>query len=153
MESARFDETLVESAATLPGKEEAVFQAKGEIERFPGWLAVYRTETEEQKAEEILDATGDEEAEESVGLPPLKVGMALTLEHLDTDQQFTKPPARFSEATLVKELEEDGIGRPVHLRQHHRHHPGPGLREEARGAVQAHGAGLRGHRPAGAGVP
>ena len=112
MEAARFDETVVESAATLPGKEEAVFQAKGEIERFPGWLAVYRAETEEQKAEEILDATGDEEAEESVGLPPLKVGQALTLEHLDTDQQFTKPPARFSEATLVKELEEDGIGRP-----------------------------------------
>jgi DNA topoisomerase-1 len=113
MEAARFDETLVESAAALPGQGEAVFQAKGEIERFPGWLAAYRAGSEEQKAEEILDATtGDEEAEESVGLPPLKLGQALTLEHLDADQQHTKPPARFSEATLVKELEEDGIGRP-----------------------------------------
>jgi DNA topoisomerase-1 len=103
---------VVESAATLPNKEEAVFQAKGEIERFPGWLAVYRTETEEQKAEEINDATTEEEPEESVGLPPLKVGMTLALKDLETEQQFTKPPARFSEATLVKELEEDGIGRP-----------------------------------------
>ena len=111
MEAACFDETLVESAALL-GKQEAVFQATGQIERFPGWLAAYRTATDEQKAEEILDATGDEEAEESVGLPPLKVGQSLTLQHLDTEQQFTKPPARFSEATLVKELEEDGIGRP-----------------------------------------
>ena len=113
MEAARIDETVVESAATLPNKEEAVFQAKGEIERFPGWLTVYRTENEEQKAEEISDATvAEEDAEESVGLPALKVGMALSLEDLETDQQFTKPPARFSEATLVKELEEDGIGRP-----------------------------------------
>ena len=114
MEAARFDETLVESAAALPGQGEAVFQAKGEIERFPGWLAAYRAGSEEQKAEEILDATqsAEEEDEENVGLPPLKLGQALTLEHLDTDQQFTKPPARFTEATLVKELEEDGIGRP-----------------------------------------
>jgi DNA topoisomerase-1 len=113
MEAARFDETVVESAARLASGE-AQFEAKGEIERFPGWLALYRTGADEQKAEEIQDATrtGDDDDGESVGLPPLKVGQALTLEQLDTDQQFTKPPARFSEATLVKELEEDGIGRP-----------------------------------------
>ncbi|MDR3669970.1 MAG: type I DNA topoisomerase [Holophaga sp.] len=113
MEAARFDETLVESATTLTSKEEAVFQAKGEIERFPGWLAVYRAEGDEQKPEELADANVvEEEQEESVGLPPLKVGQTLTLKDLETEQQFTKPPARFSEATLVKELEEDGIGRP-----------------------------------------
>ena len=117
MESARFDETVVESVAQLAGAEpmEAAFQAKGEIERFPGWLSVYRADSDEVKPEEAADNAGagtEEEAEESVGLPPLKVGMALKLEQLDTDQQFTKPPARFSEATLVKELEEDGIGRP-----------------------------------------
>ena len=117
MESARFDETVVESVAQLAGAEpmEAAFQAKGEIERFPGWLSVYRADSDEVKPEEAADNAGagtEEEAEESVGLPPLKVGMDLKLEQLDTDQQFTKPPARFSEATLVKELEEDGIGRP-----------------------------------------
>ena len=113
MEAARFDETVVEAATTLPSKEEAAFEAKGEIERFPGWLVIYRTEPEEQKAEEISEATvAEEETEEVVGLPPLKVGEALKLEHLETDQQFTKPPARYSEGSLVKELEEDGIGRP-----------------------------------------
>ena len=113
MEAARFDETQVESAATLSNQEEAAFQAKGEIERFPGWLALYRAEVDEQKAEEITEASvSEDDSEESVGLPPLKVGQLLKLEHLETDQQFTKPPARYSEATLVKELEEDGIGRP-----------------------------------------
>ena len=113
MEAAVFDETVVEAETKLPSGEEAAFEAKGEIERFPGWLAIYRAEQDEQKAEEINNtAVEGEEEEEAVGLPALKVGMPLKLEHLDTDQQFTKPPARFSEATLVKELEEDGIGRP-----------------------------------------
>jgi len=113
MESAVFDETVVEAETKLPSGEAAAFEAKGEIERFPGWLVVYRAAQEEQKAEEINESTVAEEGEEeAVGLPVLKVGMPLKLEHLDTDQQFTKPPARFSEATLVKELEEDGIGRP-----------------------------------------
>ena len=113
MESAVFDETVVEAETKLPSGEAAAFEAKGEIERFPGWLVVYRAAQEEQKAEDINETTVAEEGEEeAVGLPVLKVGMPLKLEHLDTDQQFTKPPARFSEATLVKELEEDGIGRP-----------------------------------------
>ena len=91
----------------------ALFEAKGEIERFPGWLAVYRAEKTETEAEAITDATkGDEEDEDEALLPALKLGETLKLEQLDADQQFTKPPARFNEATLVKELEEDGIGRP-----------------------------------------
>jgi len=110
MESARFDETLVEAASALANGEEAGFEARGEIERFPGWLAVYRSGQEEQKAEAMDAPEGDEE--ELVGLPALQLGESLKLEKLETDQQFTKPPARFSEATLVKELEEDGIGRP-----------------------------------------
>jgi len=113
MEAARFDETVVEAAAALKSGEEAAFEAKGEIERFPGWLAVYRANQEETKAEAISEAPASEEDEEEwVGLPALKLGEDLKLEKLETDQQFTKPPARFSEATLVKELEEDGIGRP-----------------------------------------
>jgi DNA topoisomerase-1 len=114
MEAARFDETVVETESALKNGETATFEAKGEIERFPGWLAVYRADAAEEKAEGIADATKTdaEEDEESVGLPALTLGETLKLESLDTDQQFTKPPARFNEATLVKELEEDGIGRP-----------------------------------------
>ncbi len=114
MEAARFDETVVQTEAELGKKETALFEAKGEIERFPGWLAVYRADATEADAEAIADAAkGDEEDEGEEGLlPALKLGEPLKLEQLDTDQQFTKPPARFNEATLVKELEEDGIGRP-----------------------------------------
>jgi DNA topoisomerase-1 len=113
MEAARFDETVVQTEAEA-GKDVATFEAKGEIERFPGWLAVYRAEKTETDAEGIADATkgAEEEDEDDALLPALKLGEALKLEQLDTDQQFTKPPARFNEATLVKELEEDGIGRP-----------------------------------------
>jgi DNA topoisomerase-1 len=113
MEAARFDETVVQTEADL-GKDTALLEAKGEIERFPGWLAVYRADKTEAAAEAIADATkeGDEEDEDEEQLPPLKLGEPLKLERLDADQQFTKPPARFNEATLVKELEEDGIGRP-----------------------------------------
>ena len=110
MEAARFDETVVAAESALESGEVAAFEAKGEIERFPGWLAAYRADKVEIAAEQ-MDAT-EEEEEENVGLPDLKKGESLKLETLETDQQFTKPPARFSEATLVKELEEDGIGRP-----------------------------------------
>jgi len=113
MEAARFDETVVQTEATA-GKDTALFEAKGEIERFPGWLAVYRADKTETDAEAIADATKgpEEEEEDDTLLPALKLGEALKLEQLDADQQFTKPPTRFNEATLVKELEEDGIGRP-----------------------------------------
>jgi len=113
MEAARFDETVVQTEAEV-GKDTALFEAKGEIERFPGWLAVYRADKTEADAEAIADATKgpEEEDEDDTQLPALKLGEALKLEQLDADQQFTKPPARFNEATLVKELEEDGIGRP-----------------------------------------
>ncbi|MDP1830972.1 MAG: type I DNA topoisomerase [Geothrix sp.] len=114
MEAARFDETVVQTEAEA-GKDTAIFEAKGEIERFAGWLAVYRTDKTEVAAEAIADATkgpDDDEDEDDTQLPALKLGEALKLDQLDADQQHTKPPARFNEATLVKELEEDGIGRP-----------------------------------------
>lgn len=114
MEAAQLDETTVESTAILSNNEEATFQVKDNIERFPGWLRIYRFDSNGNKDEEGLEASFNEEsdAEEHTGLPPLKLGQDLKLKQLDTDQHFTKPPARFSEATLVKELEEDGIGRP-----------------------------------------
>jgi len=78
------------------------FRANGQVLRFPGYFAVYQ-ETPEAK-------NGD--SDESRSLPPLEQGQELKLAQLDPKQHFTQPPPRFTEASLVKELEEDGIGRP-----------------------------------------
>ena len=91
MAGARFHDTtaLIACAHTL-------WRAKGERLLFPGFLAVLPRGKEEAAAE----------------LPPLKAGQALTLDKLEKEQKFTQPPARYSEASLVRELEELGIGRP-----------------------------------------
>jgi DNA topoisomerase-1 len=113
MEAARFDETIAGAAVMLPNAEEALFEARGEIERFPGWLAVYRNDAEEAKTDDSNNGSaGESEDDEHVGLPPLKLGASLKLMKLDANQQFTTPPPRYSEASLVKKLEDDGIGRP-----------------------------------------
>lgn len=75
--------------------------ATGEVVKFEGFLKVY------------LESTDDEEDEEQKGmLPPLSVGQNLALEEMNARQGFTRPPARYTEASLVKKLEEMGIGRP-----------------------------------------
>jgi DNA topoisomerase-1 len=113
MEAARLDETVAGAKATLPNGEEAHFEAKGEIEKFPGWLAVYRSGSDSSKTEDSDgNQPGENEDDEHVGLPPLAVGTPLTLKKLEPAQQFTTPPPRYSEASLVKKLEDDGIGRP-----------------------------------------
>lgn len=76
--------------------------AKGEVLRFDGFLKVYT----EGKDDE------DEEDENSGMLPPLSVGMDLPLEYMVTTERFTRPSPRYTEASLVKKLEELGIGRP-----------------------------------------
>ncbi|MGH2404016.1 MAG: type I DNA topoisomerase [bacterium] len=77
-----------------------LFRATGSRIKFPGFLILYR-----EKADNGED---DREA----WLPPLAAGDALKLSHVDPEQHFTQPPPRFSEATLVRVLEEKGIGRP-----------------------------------------
>lgn len=76
--------------------------ATGEVVKFEGFLSVY------------LESTDDEEeGEEQKGmLPPLQVGQQLLLDTMKARQGFTRPPARYTEASLVKKLEEMGIGRP-----------------------------------------
>lgn len=76
--------------------------AKGEVLRFDGFLKVYT----EGKDDE------DEEDENAGMLPPLSVGMQLPLEEMRTTERFTRPQPRYTEASLVKKLEELGIGRP-----------------------------------------
>jgi DNA topoisomerase-1 len=96
MKPAVFDQTLVSIAAGP-----YTFQASGSIMRFPGFMALYTSSNEKEG-----------EAETKEVLPPLSDGMPLQCHELQPRQHFTQPPPRFSEASLVKELEEKGIGRP-----------------------------------------
>ncbi|HXG59492.1 MAG TPA: type I DNA topoisomerase [Thermoanaerobaculia bacterium] len=78
-------------------------RASGEVLKFPGFLAVFRETSEEEEGEK---------PENEKALPPMHEGDALKLLELETKQNFTQPPPRYTEATLVKALEENGIGRP-----------------------------------------
>jgi len=99
MRPALYDQTSFDVTAT-----DLTFRATGSILTFKGFTAVYVEGTDEL----------DKEAEEEEGkvLPDLVEGEVLRLLDLAHDQHFTQPPARFNESTLVKELEEKGIGRP-----------------------------------------
>jgi DNA topoisomerase-1 len=113
MKPAVYDETIVDIAAGA-----YLLRAKGSTLKFKGFLAVYEETPDELRlvkpTVEPALAQADDSAPEEAGsqLPPLAEGDVLTLNKLDTDQHFTQPPPRFSEASLVKELEENGIGRP-----------------------------------------
>jgi DNA topoisomerase-1 len=88
----------------LAGKEkEFEFQAKGQRIIFAGFMKAYTEGSD--NPESALDSS------EKI-LPTIKEGTVLELEHLECEQNFTKPPARYTEASLVKKLESEGIGRP-----------------------------------------
>jgi DNA topoisomerase I len=120
MRPALYDETVVDITGTPKGGAPVyLLRAKGSTLKFKGFLAVYEEARDEKREEkpkaEEARAPGAEEAEpDATGtqLPPLAEGEVLALKKLDTDQHFTQPPPRFSEASLVKELEENGVGRP-----------------------------------------
>lgn len=87
-----------------------VFRANGRTLKEPGFLAVYSNET---VAENSGESSGSETADQKVeALPPLTVGDKLQEKSLKPEQHFTEPPPRYNEASLVKALEEQGIGRP-----------------------------------------
>ncbi len=96
MQSAVLDQTSVAISAGP-----YTFQVSGSVLRFPGFMALYISSNERKT-----------EAEEKAALPPLSEQMILACHKLDPKQHFTQPPPRFSEASLVKQLEENGIGRP-----------------------------------------
>ena len=99
---AVFDQTTVDIDAKS-GTDTFWFRVTGSVLKFDGFLKVYK-ESKEGKDEE------DEELKHN--LPPLEAGQKLTLKELKPEQHFTEPPPRYNEASLVKELEERGIGRP-----------------------------------------
>ncbi|MCC4293181.1 type I DNA topoisomerase [Brevundimonas aurantiaca] len=105
MEAARLDRTTVE-IETSDGQ--TGLRATGQVVTFDGFLAVY----EEGRDEKQKGAEGDEGEDDTSRLPALKEGAKAKVDAIRTDQHFTEPPPRYSEATLVKKLEELGIGRP-----------------------------------------
>src|SRR5438128_2335884 len=98
MMPAIFDQTTIDIAA---GR--FIFRATGSVQKFDGFLKVYQKSRDEKTEDE-------EEAERT--LPAVQKGEMLELKKISPDQHFTEPPPRFTEATLVKALEEKGIGRP-----------------------------------------
>jgi len=87
-----------------------VFRVTGRTPLFDGWLAVYSG----TKAKEEPEKDSDDDAGESAGiLPNIEIGDSLKFIKLEFAQKFTQPPARYTEATLVKVMEEKGIGRPA----------------------------------------
>lgn len=103
MASARYEVTTVDvEAKGAQSSGDYLFRATGSLVVFPGFLSVYR------------EGRDDEEQDEDTQkpLPELATGEDLRLVRLFSEQHFTQPPARYSEATLVKALEERGIGRP-----------------------------------------
>ncbi len=103
MESAELERTTVEIAADAPAGaayKRVDLRATGQVVRFDGFLTLYQ------------EGKDDEEDEEGGRLPPMAAGEALTKERIEAGQHFTEPPPRYTEATLVKRMEELGIGRP-----------------------------------------
>jgi DNA topoisomerase-1 len=103
MVPAVFDQTSVDIAAAGSDKKRYDFRVTGSVLKFEGFLKAY---------EESKDTKDEDDEALKHKLPPLEAGQKLTLKHLKPEQHFTEPPPRYNEASLVKELEERGIGRP-----------------------------------------
>ncbi|MGA7538504.1 MAG: type I DNA topoisomerase [Steroidobacteraceae bacterium] len=101
MAPAIFDTVAVDMLAGPDGPERHVLRANGSTLVKPGYISVYQEGTDDVKADEADHV-----------LPPLQEGDAVDLLTFNADQHFTEPPPRYSEASLVKALEEHGIGRP-----------------------------------------
>lgn len=103
MNPAVFDQTTIDVSARGKNGLDYTFRATGSVPKFDGYLAVY------QEGKDSADAD-DEELKHK--LPQVSQGELLRFRSINPEQHFTEPPPRFTEATLVKELEADGVGRP-----------------------------------------
>ena len=103
MPPAIFDQTAIDISAG-----DYTFRATGSVQKFDGYLRAYQLPASSADREE------DEKDEEGEGktLPQVSEGQTLRLDDIRPDQHFTEPPPRYNDATLVKELEDKGIGRP-----------------------------------------
>jgi DNA topoisomerase-1 len=103
MNPAVFDQTTIDVAAKGLSGNEYWFRATGSVPKFDGFLKVY---------EEGKDVKDEEDEELKHKLPVVTEGEKLKFRSLEPEQHFTEPPPRYNEATLVKKLESDGVGRP-----------------------------------------
>jgi len=103
MSEAQFEKTTAK--ITISGRSEN-FVANGEVMKFDGFLKVYMESTDEE-----TEANLDEDNANAI-LPPLSKGQTLIAQEIKATERFSRPPARYTEASLVKKLEELGIGRP-----------------------------------------
>jgi len=103
MAEAELEKTIVQiGISTIPNK---TLKAEGQILKFDGFLKVYLESKDEDEEDQGNSITGGI-------LPPLSVGQPLQLQVMTATERFTRPPARYTEAALVKKMEELGIGRP-----------------------------------------
>ncbi|MBD8064691.1 type I DNA topoisomerase [Devosia sp. PTR5] len=102
MASAQIDRTTVDIAVNVPGRAVSL-RAVGSVVTFPGFLTLYGVEASSER---------DEDDEDGRELPPLQVGDKPSLKKVEIEQHFTQPPPRYTEASLIKKMEELGIGRP-----------------------------------------
>ena len=98
MADAQMERTNVNIGVSTNGKQ---FVATGEAILFDGFLKVYRESYDDAPAEDALSI-----------LPPIEIGTSLEMEKMEAQQRYTRPPFRYNEASLVKKMEELGIGRP-----------------------------------------
>ncbi len=103
MMPALYDQTTIEVGAPGNNGSDYLFRATGSVRKFEGFLKIY---------EEGKDQTDEDDEEEKHRLPAVTEGEILRLRALKPEQHFTEPPPRYNEATLVKRLEADGVGRP-----------------------------------------
>ena len=103
MMPALFDQTTIDIAAKGKSNAEYLFRATGSVMKFEGFLKVY---------EEGKDQKDEEDDELKNKLPLVTEGETLKFKAIKPEQHFTEPPPRYNEATLVKKLESDGVGRP-----------------------------------------
>ncbi len=100
MASAIFENTTVEIESRAPSKNKYLLKSYNSNLVFPGFLVLYS------------EARDEEEEESPPSLPLLEKGEPLLFKGVETSQRFTRPPSHYTEATLIKELEQNGIGRP-----------------------------------------
>ena len=103
MAEANFEKTTAKISVSTRNE---LFIANGEVMKFDGFLKVYMESTDEE-----ADINLEDENENSI-LPPLSRGQQLQLREMNATERYSRPPARYTEASLVKKLEELGIGRP-----------------------------------------
>lgn len=103
MSPALFDQTTIDISTTGLSKTSYTFRATGSVLKFEGFLKIY---------EEGKDAKDEEDDDLKHKLPAVTEGEELRFKEMLPEQHFTEPPPRYNEATLVKKLESDGVGRP-----------------------------------------